>query len=307
MVSVAVLSRGLLVAVLFLGFLPTVLSMTHMSCYILVVLKDGRRRHAQQRYSSGAAGGSEPVLVLIYASRPLSAQHDVVKKIAATRPGTVQTWSLHYMYSIRGTEGTELGILKALNRGALEPRQSISRDDTSRSCAFVASCGLQHVHVLPGCNGCGSAGAVLGKQSGARHAGVDKQPPMKQPGCLWSLQRSRGQVSARQYPIPITQQKPVHRSRRRHRSRWRRRRCEGAKGRGRGGRVVSFGRGAIGGARQLGERHERRRGGVRHSGACGCTPHALTRRRGRCGCLPRAPCATARRACRRARSVGTGP
>ena len=65
MVSVAVLSRGLLVAVLFLGFLPTVLSMTHISCYILVVLKDGRRRHTQQRYSSGAAGGSEPVLVLI--------------------------------------------------------------------------------------------------------------------------------------------------------------------------------------------------------------------------------------------------
>ena len=75
----------------------------HELLYVLVVLKDGRRRHAQQRYSSGAAGGSEPVLVLIYASRPPSAQHDVVKKIAATRPGTVQTWSLHYMYSIRGT------------------------------------------------------------------------------------------------------------------------------------------------------------------------------------------------------------
>ena len=103
MVSVAVLSRGLLVAVLFLGFLPTVLSMTHMSCYILVVLKDGRRRHAQQRYSSGAAGGSEPVLVLIYASRPLSAQHDVVKKIAATRPGTVRTWSLHYIVHVQYT------------------------------------------------------------------------------------------------------------------------------------------------------------------------------------------------------------
>ena len=41
--------------------------------------------------------------------------------------------------------------------------------------------------------------------------------------------------------------------------------------------MVPFGRGAIGGARQLGERHGRRRGGVRHFGACAAALRTLSR------------------------------
>ena len=144
--SVAVLSRGLLVAVLFLGFLPTVLSMTHMSCYILVVLKDGRRRHAQQRYSSGAAGGSEPVLVLIYASRPLSAQHDVVKKIAATRPGTVRTWYT----TVRGTEGTELGTEGPEQRSPRAPAIDINQAGVHRPHQAPPRTGPAHTNLVFG-------------------------------------------------------------------------------------------------------------------------------------------------------------